>query len=292
LKTYYDILGVSKEATYSEIRNAYRKLAKEFHPDNFVKNNDSLFKEIQEAWEVLKDDEKRRDYDNTVYRKEQFSSNSSSNSFKTKNEVDYNWYLEFLNRINNPATAKEVNEHFEKNESNYTKFRRLHYKYSGELLPEYQKIYKNYDEFYTSVMNQLNGTQTQKDVINKRFAKDKIFYNRFKEFHLQYTKEDLGSWEKRFKKTSWITIVIAIIIVFCVIIGSVNKTNNTSSTTNNTTTTPKQYYICTYNDHNGYYDICEMQGFTTYNLCTNYGNNKPYILKERFTCLLKEDWYK
>jgi curved DNA-binding protein len=63
-KDYYDILGVKPEATEAEIKSAYRKLARKFHPD---KNKDAgaedKFKAINEANEVLKDAEKRRAYD-------------------------------------------------------------------------------------------------------------------------------------------------------------------------------------------------------------------------------------
>ncbi|MDA0711663.1 MAG: J domain-containing protein [bacterium] len=63
-KDYYDILGVSKTATQSEIQKKYRKLAKEYHPDkNKDLAADGMFKEIGEAYDVLKDPEKRTKYD-------------------------------------------------------------------------------------------------------------------------------------------------------------------------------------------------------------------------------------
>ena len=61
---YYDVLGVSPEAEAEEIKKAYRKLAREYHPDiNKAPEAESRFKEIAEAYDVLSDETKRRDYD-------------------------------------------------------------------------------------------------------------------------------------------------------------------------------------------------------------------------------------
>ncbi|MBM7706592.1 molecular chaperone DnaJ [Chryseomicrobium aureum] len=63
-RDYYEVLGVSKTASQDEIKKAYRKLSKQYHPDiNKEDGADAKFKEISEAYEVLSDQEKRAQYD-------------------------------------------------------------------------------------------------------------------------------------------------------------------------------------------------------------------------------------
>ena len=63
-RDYYEVLGVSKTATDAEIKSAFRKLAKKYHPDVSKEENAAeKFKEVQEAYAVLSDPEKRKKYD-------------------------------------------------------------------------------------------------------------------------------------------------------------------------------------------------------------------------------------
>src|SRR5882672_9515138 len=63
-KDYYEVLGVHRDADAEAVKRAYRRLARKYHPDvSKEKNAESKFKELQEAYEVLRDPDKRAAYD-------------------------------------------------------------------------------------------------------------------------------------------------------------------------------------------------------------------------------------
>ena len=79
-KSYYDVLGVSKDADEKEIKSAFRKLAKQYHPDvNKEPGAEARFKEIGEAYAVLGDAEKRKQYDQFGH--EAFTQGASQGGF-------------------------------------------------------------------------------------------------------------------------------------------------------------------------------------------------------------------
>lgn len=62
---YYQILGVDEEASGEEIRSAYRRLVRRYHPDLGGDAEAEKFRRVQEAYETLSDPERRRQYDHT-----------------------------------------------------------------------------------------------------------------------------------------------------------------------------------------------------------------------------------
>ena len=63
-RDYYEVLGVDKSADDKELKNAFRSLARKYHPDRSTEDDaEDKFKEIQEAYAVLSDSEKRQMYD-------------------------------------------------------------------------------------------------------------------------------------------------------------------------------------------------------------------------------------
>ena len=76
-RDYYEVLGVSKTATDEEIKRAFRKLAKEYHPDNKQTGDEAKFKEVGEAYAILSDPAKRRQYDQFGH--QAFTNNGGAN---------------------------------------------------------------------------------------------------------------------------------------------------------------------------------------------------------------------
>lgn len=78
-ENYYDILGIPKTAKAEEVRKAYKKLAIKFHPDkNKAKSAEEAFKKVSQAFSVLSDEQKRRNYD--MFGKEDIGGGSGFNA--------------------------------------------------------------------------------------------------------------------------------------------------------------------------------------------------------------------
>ena len=92
-RDYYDILGVSKKATGQELKSAYRKLAKKYHPDTNSGDPkaEQLFKEVTEAYNVLSDEEKRKLYDQFGHAAFDGSMGSDPRDYAANGANRYEW---------------------------------------------------------------------------------------------------------------------------------------------------------------------------------------------------------
>ena len=133
MKDYYKILEVNKSASSETIAKVYKVLAKKYHPDANPDNTaeaEAKFKEISEAYEILSDQEKRRNYDLELEAQEQQSSNNN-NTVPMDDYISLKNYCEelqnSLNSMNNSIktvsysnnidnTNKSVNDFYAKQE--------------------------------------------------------------------------------------------------------------------------------------------------------------------------------
>ncbi|KTC66421.1 DNA-binding protein DnaJ (plasmid) [Legionella adelaidensis] len=102
-KDYYKIMGVNRDASEKDIKMAYRRLARKYHPDiSKEPNAEEKFKELGEAYEVLKDPEKRKTYDAygedwNVHQRGQYS--SGQNPWQTEEGVNYQFDPDFFESL-------------------------------------------------------------------------------------------------------------------------------------------------------------------------------------------------
>ncbi|TDK54162.1 J domain-containing protein [Bacillus salipaludis] len=88
---YYRILDVPYDATFSEIKEAYRKKVKEVHPDK-EKGNAEQFKKVKEAYETLKNGVKRKRYDDLLFK----NTHNVTDNLKQENPAKTNPYINII----------------------------------------------------------------------------------------------------------------------------------------------------------------------------------------------------
>jgi curved DNA-binding protein len=103
-KDYYKVLGIDNKASVDDIRKAYRKLAKKYHPDKNPndKSAEEKFKEVSEAYEVLKDPEKRKKYDSlgANWKQYQHAGGNGEEWFKNFNQSRQGGSYQFSGNFN------------------------------------------------------------------------------------------------------------------------------------------------------------------------------------------------
>ncbi len=166
-KNYYDILEVNKNASPEIIEKAYKTLVKKYHPDlqdnNLKAEYEEKIKLINEAFEVLSDSEKRKNYDlnlkQTEFSVEDYN-NLINENLKLKNEINYlkNTLINYKNNINNNLNNK-INENYNNinknnfNNSNYNK--NINNNYSENIQQKYDDVINKayYDAYIQDLKN-------------------------------------------------------------------------------------------------------------------------------------------
>jgi len=165
-KNYYEILGVVRDATLNEIKKAYRKLALEWHPDRNPNNPEATLKmkEINEAYEILGDEDKKKRYDGG---ETNFASYASASQYQSDETFD-----EFLSSL-----GFEVEEEFKR------KFRNIF-----SHMPQYLR-----EELRRNCINRQNLKEEKEELENleKKLQEAMIKYNKvYEKFIL---KSDIGN---------------------------------------------------------------------------------------------------
>ena len=152
-KNYYDILEVNKNASPEIIEKAYKTLVKKYHPDlqdnNLKAEYEQKIKLINEAFEVLSDSEKRKNYDlnlkQTEFSVEDYN-NLINENLKLKNEINYlknNFNNNFNNKINENLNYNDINKNNLNNNKN------INNNYSENIRQKYNEaINKAYYDAY------------------------------------------------------------------------------------------------------------------------------------------------
>ena len=119
-KNYYAILGITPDSDAQEVKSAYRKLARKYHPDvNKEQGSVEKFKDISEAYEVLSNEKKRKQYDllNGFYKtnKQKVKSEGAKTEYKKTAEQKEQTAEDYKNKATRPS-FKEDKEAFQKND--------------------------------------------------------------------------------------------------------------------------------------------------------------------------------
>ncbi|MEN3015748.1 MAG: DnaJ domain-containing protein [bacterium] len=168
MKDYYSILGVSKNATEKELKEAYRKMVRKYHPDlnpNNKEQAEKIFKEINEAYEVLIDPEKRKFYD-------RYGSNWKTYYEASKRgfNPDSNYSSSYSNTYSRKASKdleeilQEIFGSFSKSKSRKSPFENFFFQFedfSDYQIPKHYnnipeiEVYFNLEEVYNGVNKKI-----------------------------------------------------------------------------------------------------------------------------------------
>lgn len=194
--TLYEILEVSENASKEVIEKAYKTLAKKYHPDlqkdEYSKNNaEKNMKKINEAYEILSNTDKRKEYDNELKQKRQIQENEEIE--KQKEQI----YNEINNRINKNIYNNFNNNYVSNEHSNNNNYNKGEY---SNLKEEKEELKRQKDEY--------KKTQKMQEEINREYENAYEDYLRSLGYRVKH------KWTKQNYKDFFITLLIMAVIIF------------------------------------------------------------------------------
>ncbi|XP_077121193.1 dnaJ homolog subfamily B member 9 [Ranitomeya variabilis] len=169
-KTYYDILGVTKNASERQIKKAFHKLAMKYHPDkNKSPDAEAKFREIAEAYEILSDENKRKEYD-------RFGHDAFTSGGRGGNEKNFHQHFnfddlfkdfEFFGESQNRRSKRQFdNAHF-RNQQDPSHRHRRHFDDFGFGGSLFNDMFEDMEKMFT--FNSFGNSQRQNVRTDGRF---------------------------------------------------------------------------------------------------------------------------
>ncbi|KAM8974846.1 dnaJ homolog subfamily B member 9 [Pelodytes ibericus] len=170
-KTYYDILGVPKNASERQIKKSFHKLAMKYHPDkNKSPDAEAKFREIAEAYETLSDENKRKEYD-------QFGHDAFTNAGRGSNDQHFHQHFnfniddlfkdfDFFGETQNTRSKRHFDSHFRSQQESHNKHRRHFedFSFGGGL---FNDMFEDMEKMFT--FGNFDGSQTHNVRTENRF---------------------------------------------------------------------------------------------------------------------------
>lgn len=152
-QSYYNILGVSRNASDQDIRRAYLKSAAIYHPDKYQKDDDKqrahdMFIQIGKAYEILSNENKKYGYD--LYREKRNNKRDDKKEEDKENNKDDEIFDDFSNIFSDDLSSANVKDHFKSPFQNQ----------KSKIFEHFNKLFKNHEDVFHNNAQCKNKTST------------------------------------------------------------------------------------------------------------------------------------
>ncbi|XP_062981937.1 dnaJ homolog subfamily B member 9 [Elgaria multicarinata webbii] len=157
-ESYYDILGVPKNASDRQIKKAFHKLAMKYHPDkNKSPGAEAKFREIAEAYETLSDENKRREYDQFGHAEGRRNNGNSFQQPFNFNFDDLFKDFDFFGQNHNTQSKKHFENHFQNHQQAHSRQRRSFPEFSFGGAGMFDDMFEDMEKMFS--FSEFDNTQ-------------------------------------------------------------------------------------------------------------------------------------